>query len=150
MVTRAAIQKFLSQKTLAVIGASRSKQKFSYRMYKELIAKGYQVFPVNPNTNKIDGEPCFDSIKSLPKPVDGVVIVVSPDQTDKIINEVMDAGIRHVWIQQGAETQAAIDFFEKKGINVIHHQCILMFAEPAAFPHNAHRCIWGILGKIPK
>jgi len=62
----------------------------------------------------------------------------------------MDAGIRHVWIQQGAETQAAIDFFEKKGINAIHHQCILMFAEPAAFPHKAHRCIWRILGKIPK
>jgi hypothetical protein len=31
----------------------------------------------------------------------------------------------------------------------VHGECILMFAEPAAFFHRAHRWIWRMLGKLP-
>ncbi|OPX83801.1 MAG: CoA binding domain protein [Pelotomaculum sp. PtaB.Bin104] len=150
MVTQAAVQDFLSQKTLAVIGVSRSKNKFSYRLYQELKAKGYQVFPVNPHMAELDGEPCFDSIKSIPHQVDGAVLVTPSGQTEKVIGEVIATGVRQVWIQQGAESAAAIAACARAGLNAIHHECLLMFAEPAGFPHNAHRFIWRVLGKMPK
>lgn len=149
LITKAAITKFLDQKTMAVVGVSRSEKKFSYRLYQTLKAKGYQLFAVNPNTDRIDGESCFDCIQSLPQPVNGVVIVVPPDQTEKVVKDAYAAGINHVWIQQGAESKEAIDFCAKNGMNVIHNQCILMFAEPS-FPHKCHRYIWKALGKLPK
>lgn len=149
MITMAAITKFLNQKRLAVVGVSRSDKKFSYKIYKSLMAKGYRVFAVNPNTDHIDGESCFNNIQSLPQQVDGVVIVVPPNQTEKVVKDAVAAGINHIWIQQGAESKEAIDFCKKSGINVIHNQCIFMFAEPS-FPHKCHRYVNKVLGKLPK
>ena len=150
MTTKLAIESFLVNKVLAVVGVSRSEKKFSYILYRELKAKGYQVFAVNPNTATVGGDPCYKSITSLPQPVDGVVIVVPPSQTKKVIEDAVAAGIKHIWIQQGAESEDVIKYCQRDGIDVIHHQCILMFAEPTGFPHNVHRCIWRILAKIPK
>jgi len=147
--TMAAITKFLDQKTLAVVGVSRSEKKFSYRLFKSLKTKGYRVFAVNPNTDRIDGESCFGNIQSLPQQVNGVVIVVPPNQTEKVVKDAAAAVINHIWIQQGAESEEAIDFCKKSGINVIHNQCILMFAEPS-FPHKCHRYVNKALGKLPK
>jgi len=149
LTTMAAITKFLNQKTLAVVGVSRSEKKFSYRLFKSLKAKGYQLFAVNPNAKNIDGESCFGNIQSLPQQVNGVVIVVPPNQTEKVVKDAAAAGINHIWIQQGSESEGAIDYCRKSGINVIHNQCILMFAEPS-FPHNCHRYVWKVMGKLPK
>lgn len=143
------ITKFLSQKTLAVVGVSRSEKKFSNTLYKSLKKNGYRLFAVNPNTDSIDGESCVANIQSLPRQVNGVVIVVPPNQTEKVVKDAAAAGINHIWIQQGAESDEAIDFCKKSGINVIHNQCLLMFADPS-FPHNCHRLVWKVLGKLPK
>jgi hypothetical protein len=145
-----AIEEFLDQKTLAIVGVSRSKYKFSNKLYKNLKAKGYRVFAVNPKAENIDGETCFNNIKSLPEPVDGIVITVPPDQTKNVIKDSKELGINHIWIQQGAESEEAIEFCERNSINVIHKQCILMFAEPITLPHMLHRHLWSILGKLPK
>jgi uncharacterized protein len=149
LTTMAGITKFLDQKTLAIVGVSRSEKKFSNRLYKVLKSKGYQLFGVNPNTDSIDGESCFSNIQSLPQQVNGVVIVVPPNQTEKVVKDAAAAGINHIWIQQGAESPGAIDFCKKNGINVIHNHCILMFAEPS-LPHKCHRYVWKALGKLPK
>jgi uncharacterized protein len=149
LITMSAIEKFLNQKTLAVVGVSRSKKKFSYILYKTLKTKGYELYAVNPNTNHIDEEACFSNIQSLPKQVDGVLIVVPPNQTEKVVKDAVKLGISHIWIQQGAESQEAIDYCKENGINVIHNQCVLMFAEPS-FPHKCHRYVWKALGKLPK
>ncbi|HZK52746.1 MAG TPA: CoA-binding protein [Desulfosporosinus sp.] len=133
---------------MAVVGVSRSEKKFSYSLYKSLKSKGYQLFAVNPNTDRIDEEYFYGNIQSLPQKVNGVVIVVPPNQTEKVVMEAA-AGINHIWIQQGAESEQAIDFCKKNGINVIHNQCILMFAEPS-FLHKCHRYVNKALGKLPK
>ena len=52
-------------------------------------------------------------------------------------------------MQQGAESSTAIDLCKQNNINVIHGECILMFAEPLGFMHSIHRWIWKILGKYP-
>jgi uncharacterized protein len=149
LTTMAGITKFLDQKTLAIVGVSRSEKKFSNRLYKVLKSKGYQLFGINPNTDSIDGESCFSNIQSLPQQVNAVVIVVPPNQTEKVVKDAVAAGINHIWIQQGAESPGAIDFCKKNGINVIHNHCILMFAEPS-LPHKCHRYVWKALGKLPK
>ncbi len=149
MTTMAGVTEFLEQKTLAVIGVSRSKKKFSNTVYKALKTKGYQLFPVNPYVDRIDGEPCFPDIQSIPSKVEGIVIVVPPNQTEKAVKEAAAAGIKHVWIQQGAESPGAINFCRNNGINVIHNHCILMFADPS-LPHKCHRYLWKVLGKLPK
>ncbi len=149
LTTMAGVTEFLEQKTLAVVGVSRSGKKFSNTICKVLEAKGYRLFPVNPQADRINGKTCFPDIPSIPIKVEGVVIVVPPNQTEKAVKDVVAAGIKHVWIQQGAESPGAINFCKNNGINVIHNHCILMFADPS-LPHKCHRYLWKVLGKLPK
>jgi predicted CoA-binding protein len=149
MTTKAAVSDFLAQQTLAVVGASRTGKKFGNTAYKELRAKGYKVIPVHPHAEIIEGDPCYPSLSALPEAVDGVLIVVPPSETEKVVTDAGQAGIRRVWMQQGAESQAAIRFCEERDINAVHGECILMFAEPAGL-HRLHRWAWGILGNLPQ
>ncbi|MCP4727003.1 MAG: CoA-binding protein [bacterium] len=149
MNTRRSVEEFLEQKNVAVVGVSRSGKKFGNTILKELRSKGYKVFGINPAIEE-DAKDVFKNIESIPEKIDSAVIVVPPEETDKVIKDIGSAGIKHVWMQQGSQSGEAIKYCEENNINVVSNECILMFAEPAAFPHRIHRGIWRILGKLPK
>ena len=150
MTTKAEIQDFLSQKTLAIVGVSRNHEKFGNAVYRELKTKGYRLFPINPNAETIEGDPCYPNLESLPEPVGGAIIIVPKSEVENVVKDAKKAGISRVWIQQMAETEAAIKYCEENGIAVVHNECIMMFSEPTAFFHKFHRWIWGLAGKLPK
>ncbi len=150
MTTKAAVDDFLAQRTLAVVGVSRDGKKFGNTIYKELKLKGYTVFAVNPKSESIMGDRCYPDLSAIPVTVGGAVIVVPPVQTEQVVRDAASAGIRHIWMQRGAESEAAIHFCKENGINAVCGECILMFAEPAAFYHRIHRWFWRMLGKLPK
>ena len=150
MDTQTAIEGFLSQRTLAVVGVSRSGKKFGNMAYRELKAKGYRLFPVHPSAERIEGDRCYPEFSALPEPVGGVVVVVPPQSTGQVVREAAAAGIRNVWLQPGAESREAIEFCAANGIQEVHGQCILMFAEPTRSYHRFHRWLWRLFGKIPK
>jgi predicted CoA-binding protein len=147
--SRAEIYEFLGQRSLAVAGASRSGKKMGNAILKALKEKGYKVFPIHPEAESLDGTQCYHSLESLPEKVGGIVLCLPPIQTEKVLTEVHAAGINRVWMQQGAESYAALRFCEKNGIKVVHNQCILMFIEPVESIHKIHRWIWKLLGKYP-
>lgn len=149
MTTKAAIEEFVSQRTLAVVGASTGGKKFGNAASKNLRAKGYRMIPVHPTAETIDGERCYSRLGELPEPVGGVLVVVPPAETEKVVREAAAAGIRRVWMQQGAQSPAAIQFCEDQGMSVVYGECILMFAEPVTGGHRFHRFIWRLLGKLP-
>lgn len=150
MVTKKAVDDFIKQKKWAFVGVSHNKKKFGYFAFKELTSKGYEIFPVNPNLKSIEGHTAYPSLKELPERVEAVVISLSPSKTAQIVREAHLQDIKHIWMQQGAESEEAISFCRENGINIIHGECILMFADPVGFPHNVHRFIWKLLGKVPK
>jgi predicted CoA-binding protein len=150
MTSKAAVEDFLGQRTLAVVGASRDEKKFGNKVYKDLIRKGYQTYPVNPKADEIDGQPCYPDLGALPEAVDGVVFVVPPAQTEQVVRQAAELGISRVWMQQGSESEDALRFCEENDISTVSGECILMFAEPAEFYHRAHRWVWGVLGKLPE
>ncbi len=149
MTTRASIDDFLKQRTIAVVGASRKKGKFGNTLFKELKAKGYTAIPINPNSDTIEGEPCYPSLRALPVKVDGVAVVVPPHEAERIVREAADVGISRVWLQQGAESKEAVRFCEEHGMSVVHGECMLMYAPPTAFPHRAHRFFRTLVGRMP-
>jgi predicted CoA-binding protein len=141
--SHAAIQEILAQRTLALVGVSRGGKKMGNGIYRELKNKGYKVFPVHPQAEKIEG------LKSLPETVGAVVICVPPAQTEVLVQEAFDAGITRVWIQQGAESYAAIRYCENHEMTIVHGQCIMMFLEPVRSLHGFHRWLWKLIGKYP-
>jgi predicted CoA-binding protein len=149
MTSKEIVDDFLTQKKFAIVGVSRKKTKFGNAIYKELKLKGYKVLPINPHINVFDGDTCYPDLLSLPEKVDGVIINVSPAQTEKVVREAKEAGINKVWLQQGSQSEASIKYCRENGIDCVSNECILMFAQPSAFIHRAHKWVWGVLGKLP-
>ncbi|MFZ1729139.1 MAG: CoA-binding protein [Bacteroidota bacterium] len=149
-VTRSGVEDFVAQKTLALAGASRGGKKFGNSILKELRAKGYTVYSVHPEAKEIDGVKCFASLAELPEAVGGLVLVVKPSESEKLVKEAHAAGITRVWLQQGAQSQEAIEFCRKNDVDVVAGECLLMFIEPVQSVHSFHRWLWKILGKLPE
>jgi len=149
MTSMAAVNDFLSQRSLAVVGVSRAGKKFGNSIFTTLKERGYKVFPVNPNADNVEGERCYHSLGELPEKVGGVVICVPPAQTEKVVHDAFESGIGRVWMQQGADSYAALRFCEKNEMSVVHGHCVLMFAEPVKSVHRVHRWVWKLIGKYP-
>jgi predicted CoA-binding protein len=137
---------FLAERSIAVVGVSRTKG-FGNMAFSELKKKGYHVYPVNQYATGLEGEKCYRSLDELPGPVGGVLTVVPPAQTEKVVADCVRLGIRRVWMQQGSESREAIRLCEENGISAVHSACILMYATPTSF-HRFHRWVWKILGKL--
>jgi predicted CoA-binding protein len=150
MTNKSTVDDFLSQKTLAIVGVSRDPKAFANGAYKELKEKGYRLLPVNPHMETFDGERCYPSLKALPEAPGGALVMVAPAQAEAVVRDAADAGIKRIWMQQGAESEAAIKACQENGISEVHGECILMFAQPQKFYHKPHRWVWGALGKLPK
>ena len=149
MNSKKVVEDFVAQKKIAVVGVSRKKTKFGNAIYKELKQKGYSVFAINPHMNTFEGDVCYPDLLSLPEKIDAVIINVPPGQTEKVVREAKQAGINKVWLQQGSQSDEAVKFCEENGIDFVSNECILMFAQPSAFIHRAHRWVWSVLGKLP-
>lgn len=147
MTHRQEVDAFLAEHTLALVGASRSGRKFGNTLYKTLTAKGYEILLVHPEVKAIGGVPCVASLGALPKAVGGLVLVVPPEKAEGVVAEAAEAGIRRIWMQQGAASPAAIRLCEEKGITVVHGACLLMFASPTGI-HGFHRWLWRVLRKL--
>lgn len=150
MASKAAVEDFMAQRSLAIVGVSRSGRKFGNMALKTLREKGYQVWPIHRHAETLEGEHCFPDLKSLPQPVQGVVISVPPAETEQVVREAAAAGIRRVWMQQGAESEAALRFCQENGLSAVHGECILMFAQPVHSVHRFHHWLWRVLGKLPQ
>jgi predicted CoA-binding protein len=148
--TRHDIDGFVTQETIAIVGMSRSPQSFSANAAKELRAKGYRIYPINPNATEIQGEKCYPSLAALPEKVGGVLFLTPPAATERAVREAVEAEVAHFWIQQGAESPEAINFCKEKNLSAVTGHCILMFAEPVAFFHRLHRFFKGLFGGLPK
>ncbi len=149
MNTKQDIQDFLSQKSLAVVGLSRDPKAGSAGMARELRSKGYRLIPVNPNAAEIGGEKCYPSMAAVPEKVGGALFFTPPAATEKAVREAVDAGVRRIWIQQGAQSPEAIAFCKEKGLPAVTGQCVLMFAEPVTSIHSFHRWVKKLFGGLP-
>ncbi len=150
MTSKRAVDDFLAQECLAVVGVSRSGKGFGNATFRELQANGYRVIPVHPDASAIQGVPCSRTLAALPEPAGGVVIVVPPDQTEIVVRDAATAGIRRVWMQHGSSSPRALRFCAENGIDAVHGECILMFLRAGPAIHRFHRGLKRLLGRLPR
>ena len=120
------IDEFMKQKTFAVVGASSNPEKYGYTITKNLLDRGYTVYPVNPRLDQLHGVKCYKSLADIPVKVDVVDMVVPPKITEEVVKECLKLGLKRVWMQPGSESEAAVEFCNKNGIKVIHGACVMM------------------------
>ena len=90
------VDDFLAQKRIAVAGVSREGNGTANLIYDKLKSTGHIVYAINPNATTIGGDPCYPDVKSTPEKPDAVMIVTTPDVTDKIVRDCAEADIKRV------------------------------------------------------
>ena len=155
LTLKEAAAEFLARKRVAVTGVSREPRNHGGNVvYQRLRQRGYEVFAVNPNADRVEGDPCFHDLTSIPGGVDAVVIATRPEIAEVTMRECAALGIKLVWMHRsfgnGSVSEAALAWGREHGIRVIDGGCPLMF-EPAADPgHKLMRFLFTLAGKVPR
>src|SRR6266496_2218735 len=87
MTSAKAIEAFLDNPSLAVVGVSRSGKGFGNLACRVLRTKGYRVYPVNWSTPTVDGVRCYARLRDLPERVNAALVVVTPAQAVEVVRE---------------------------------------------------------------
>jgi predicted CoA-binding protein len=150
MTQKEIIDQIIAQEHIAVAGVSRNKKKFGAVVYDHLKTNGYNVYPVNPNIDRYNGDPCYRRIADLPAEVSALVTVTKPEVTLPLVREAADKGISWLWLQQGSESMEVLDAAREAGMQFVERKCIMMFAEPVRSAHRFHRFLAKLFGSYPK
>lgn len=123
----ARIERFLAAERFAVVGASTNRDKYGNKVLRAYLQNDRRVVPVNPNADEVEGLRAYPSLDALPEPVEAVSIITPPDVTEQVVTAGLAAGIRHFWMQPGAESPSAVAAAEAAGANVIGGDaCVLV------------------------
>lgn len=120
------IKEFMAQKKFAVVGATDNAEKYGNQILHNLRNRGYEVYPVNPRLQVIEGARCYASLSELPEKVDVVDFVVPPAATVNILKECLEQGLDRIWLQPGSESETAIRFCEENNLKVVHDVCVML------------------------
>jgi len=74
---------------------------------------------VNPGADEVEGLTAYRDLASVPDDVYAVSIITPPAETEKVVEQALQRGIKHIWMQPGAESPTAIESAENAGANVI-------------------------------
>jgi predicted CoA-binding protein len=154
MKVNEAAERFLSEQRIAVTGVSRTPKGHGGNIvYLRLRQRGYEVFPVNPNAEEVEGDRCYPDVASIPGGVGAVVVATPPMAAERTMQECVDLGVRTVWMHRsiggGSVSPAATELGRANGIVVIDGGCPLMFGRTADVGHKVMRRICSLTGAVP-
>ena len=127
VVFEKAIDEFLAQPAFAVAGASTNRDKYGNKVVRVYQQNDKPVYPINPRATEIEGVIAYPDVTSLPEGPVGLSLVTPPKITLDVVRQALKRGVRHFWMQPGAENQEAIREAEEAGAFVIHGgPCVLV------------------------
>jgi predicted CoA-binding protein len=113
------IEAFLASGPFAVVGASTDRSKYGNKVLRCYQQHGREVYPVNPHSGVVEGLTAYPSLAALPRKVAAISVITPPAVTERVVREAHAAGVRHVWMQPGAESDEAVRTAETLGMNVV-------------------------------
>ncbi len=139
----ALVERFLAQQRIVMIGATDNPRKFGSTVFRAFIDHGYDVVPVNPHHDRIDGVPCVPELRAVPGEVDAALVMLTGPAADQAVRDCVLRSVSMVWLfrgagSPGAMTSEAVELCRVNGVQVIAGACPLMFLAPVRGVHQAH------------
>ena len=112
-------------KSVAIVGASPNPARSSFFVGTYLQqSSDYRLYFVNPNASEILGQPAYASLRDLPEVPDIVVVFRRGSDIPQVVDEVVAAGAKTIWVQLGIWNQDAAYAGEEQGLTVVMDRCI--------------------------
>src|SRR5574340_634865 len=88
---------FLASRRIALVGASRDPRSFSRGVQRALVARGYDVVPVNPAAGEVDGRRAFARPQDVAPPAEAALVLTPPGGAADAVRDCLAADIRRIW-----------------------------------------------------
>jgi predicted CoA-binding protein len=110
----------MSKLTVAIVGASADRAKFSNKSLLAHLQAGYDVFPVHPKEESIEGIKCYRSVLDIPVALDRISLYVPAAVGVKLLDDIAAKGCRELWVNPGAESPELMERAAALGLNAIN------------------------------
>jgi len=148
-----AVAEFLRGKRFAVAGVSRQPGQAANAIFRKLRSSGFEVFPINPKADEVEGARCYPSLLSIPGTLDGLLIATHPNVSAELVRQCGERGVGHIWFHrsfgEGSVSSDALQQCQSRGIKCIVGGCPLMYCEPVDFGHRCMRWWLRRKGRVP-
>ena len=114
-----------SVKTIAMVGASPDKTKFSYGVLRVLSETGYDIIPINPRPGLEDirGLKVYPSLAEVDRQIDMVDVFRKPEDLPDVARQAIEVGAKVLWGQIGVINHEAARLAEDTGMKVVMNRC---------------------------
>ena len=114
-----------SVKTIAMVGASPDKTKFSYGVLRVLSETGYDIIPINPRPGLEDirGLKVYPSLAEVDRQIDMVDVFRKPEDLPDVARQAIEVGAKVLWGQIGVINHEAARLAEDAGMKVVMNRC---------------------------
>ena len=119
------IKNFLNLKKVAVIGMSRTESKAAHFVPKYLSENGFDIIPVNPNSNEILNKKCYKKITDIDDEIDIVDVFRPSEDVLPFVKEAIKKNPKVIWLQEGIHNEEAENLAKEHGIDVVFNRCML-------------------------
>ena len=112
-------------KTIALIGASIKKDRPSNSVMRNLLERGYEVFPVNPGHagSEILGQKCYSKLSEIPYEIDMVDVFRQSNAVPEIVEQAISSEVKTLWLQLDIRHPEAEEKARRNGIVVVSERC---------------------------
>ena len=124
----ASVQKLLGSRRVAVVGMSGDTAKAGYYVPVYLRGRGWEVVPVNPTYDEIDGMKSYGSLAEVPGAVDLVLVFRRPEHCAQVAREAAAKGAGGLWLQLGIRSAEARAIAAEAGMTYVEDRCIMVEA----------------------
>ncbi len=113
-------------KKIAIVGASEDRRKYGNKIVRDLLSKGFEVYPINPRSEVVEGIKCYRDVEELPKDIDLIVFVVPPEIGIQVAEKAIRMGFKRLWFQPGAGSKQIEDLVKNNGVEYSIGRCIMI------------------------
>jgi len=117
---------------VAILGASRNPERYSYRAFKMLLEYGHTPIPVTPKFAELEGVAAHPSLNDIREPFDTLTMYVGPEISGKLSEEILNAKPRRVIFNPGSENPELRQKLLDTGIEV-EEACTLVMLRTNQF-----------------
>jgi predicted CoA-binding protein len=103
-------------KKIAVVGASRNRGKYGNKCVRAYRHAGWEVFPVNPREDRVEGLTAYATLQETPGDLDRISVYLAPPVTLGLLPEIERKGAREVWFNPGSADQQVLAEARRRGI----------------------------------
>ena len=119
------IIEILNLKKVAVIGMSKHQEKAAHFVPKYLSENGFEIIPVNPNSDEILNKKCYKEINDIKDDIDVVDVFRPSEDVLPFVKDAIKKNPKVIWLQEGIHNEEAENLAREHGIDVVFNRCML-------------------------